>query len=142
MEKKVDNATLMTTRKLEYRKGTSIRTGKPYEFVGTQCTVGNEVHDVTFDINTWDAIAQSACALSKVVLKGVLVVNDDGYVVNADVPEKRYVRGHLTNAELVDIVDGPGSAIAYRRGARLPSSDVLKARAEFAAGDADDLADA
>ena len=120
---------LAPDRGMRYKRGTN---GKgPYEFIGTYVAVGNQLHDVTFQQAKWDEIAQSAAPSTEVWLTGVLADSDEPYTVKAGTDEA-YIRKKLLEAELDDIIDTKGSAIAFRRGARLPSFAQLKAAAEEA----------
>lgn len=126
-------ATLAPNRKLRFVEGVT-KDGKPYAFVASLVDVetaggGHELHELTFQPEEWDAIAQAACALSTIVFDGELVRYTDPskrYVVNEgtkDAYERQMFRG-----KLADIKDSVGSAIAYKRGARLPSVSQLRAR--------------
>lgn len=125
---------LAPDRGMRYKSGTN---GKgPYEFIGTYIAVGNQLHDVTFQQAKWDEISQSAAPSTEVWLTGVLVDNDEPYTVNAGT-DKAYIRKRMLEVELDDFVDSKGSAIAFRRGARLPSFAQLKAAAEEAMAQAE-----
>ena len=122
---------LVTDRGLRYQSGTTEK--GPYEFVATYVDVGGKLHDVTFRTTKWDEIAQSAAPSTQVWVTGVLIDNKTPYTVNAGT-DKAYVRKRLDQAELDDIVDTKGSAIAFKRGARLPSAAQLKMATEDANG--------
>lgn len=118
---------LATDRGVRFQSGTNEK--GPFEFVATYVEVGGQLHDVTFRPTKWDEIAQSAAPSTQVWVTGVLTDNKTPYTVNAGT-DRAYVRKRLTEVELDDIVDTKGSAIAFRRGARLPSAAQLKAEAE------------
>lgn len=133
--KSVNNAILVNSRKLAYVSGTDAK--GPYEFIASLVDVGGKLHDVTFEKTLWETISQAATPLTKVVLSGDLIVEDDGYVVYANDETKRYVRGKLRNVNLVDLIDTAGSAVAFKRGSRLPSWEQLKAEAQTTQADDD-----
>lgn len=118
---------LVTDRGIRFQSGATEK--GPFEFIATYVDVGGQLHDVTFRPTKWDEIAQSAAPSTQVWVTGVLTDNKTPYTVNAGT-DKAYVRKRLTEVELDDIVDSKGSAIAFKRGARLPSAIQLKAEAE------------
>lgn len=118
---------LATDRGVRFQSGTNEK--GPFKFVATYVEVDGQLHDVTFRPTKWDEIAQSAAPSTQVWVTGVLTDNKTPYTVNAGT-DRAYVRKRLTEVELDDIVDTKGSAIAFKRGARLPSSAQLEAEAE------------
>ena len=140
-------AKLLPTRKL--RLVESKGANGPYCFVASSVGIddpkeGRQVHDITFEPEVWDAIANSACALSTIWLEGDLVRYTDPdkrYTVNEDDPKHSYERMAF-RGELSDIEDSKGSALAFKRGARLPTVAQLRKRAMDAAGISTTFADA
>lgn len=135
----MDNANTIAARvrgKLATSRGIRFQSGSnekgPYEFVATYVEVDGKLHDVKFDRPTqWDEIAQSAAPSTQVWITGELVDNKRPYTVNAGT-DREYVRKQLVKVELDDIVDTKGSAIAFRRGARLPSWAAIREQSKTA----------
>lgn len=133
-------AKLLPNYKLRLIEGTGAK--GPYAFVASAVgiedpkTGAKEVHDIKFDCEVWDSIALAGCALSTIWFEGELLRYDDPskrYIVNENDPKNRYER-MLFRGELADIEDSRGSALAFQRGARLPSVAKLRARNLAAAG--------
>lgn len=127
---------LATDRGVRFQSGANEK--GPFEFVATYVEINGQLHDVTFRPTKWDEIAQSAAPSTQVWVTGVLTDNKTPYTVNAGT-DRAYVRKRLTEVELDDIVDTKGSAIAFKRGARLPSAAKLEAEAENIAVATDDI---
>lgn len=112
---------------------TGMRTNnRVYEMIATQVSLDNgQVHDLVLDLDRWDEVAAAACPSATVLFSGTLVHEKNPYWVNSnstDPTRPTYERLRMNNPDLVDIIDTKGSAIAFRRGARLPTSETLKQR--------------
>ena len=127
---------LFTRFRLEYVSGTS--EDGPYEFVAAQVAVGDQIHDVRFDTpEAWNELAQSAAPSAEIWLSGVLSHDKKPYWVNQGSP-KAYERMTLRSPMLDDIVESRGAALAFKRGARLPSWNDLKRRAMGTASESEE----